>query len=191
MRRRECLKLIGGAAASPFLDRDVSRAAPATPRDFGISNITFGNSGRENALEFNRFLRAGGFREVTPTRAIVWWDSNLLHVEFWNTEPNPRYLGNPGLAKPVQYPGNRRFELSAYPDAVYVQYRPNWKDDRIFLFAADSSGASEGDGIGVHVNRSAGEWSAYFRIPWKLVDGRPTREPFGLNLVRSRNVLSL
>jgi hypothetical protein len=55
-----------------------------------------------------------------------------------------------------------------------------------FLFAADSSGTSIGDGIQVDVERSAGGWSAHFKIPWEVVEGRPIREPFGLNIVRSR-----
>ena len=160
MKRRECLKLIGGAAACSLMPTTGStlhtgKEISNKVSGFGVSAITLGASGRENALEFHRFLRAGGFPEVTPTQAMVWWNATLLHVEFRNTEPNPRYRGNPGLAKPIRYPGNERFQISAYPDAVYVQYRPNWNDEKCFLFAADSSGACNSTAVEVDVQRSA------------------------------------
>lgn len=192
MKRRDCLKLIGSATAAMLLPGPSDAAAfaesgePDQTPGFGASAFTFGSSGRENAVEFRRFLRAGGFPEITPTQAKLWWDADLLHAEFVNTEPDPLYRGNPGLAKPIKYPGNGRFEISAYPDAVYVQVRPDWKSDETFLFAADSSGACNQSGINVDVTRQPGEWKAHLQIPWAIAGGRPRNSEFGINLVRSR-----
>src|ERR1017187_192086 len=159
MKRRECLKLIGGAAASAWVGPGTGET-PSVERvnspAFGASVITLGAPGKENALEIRDFLRAGGFPEVTPTRAKVWWDRERLYVEFLNTELDPLYRGNPGLAKPIKFPGNGRFQLSAYPDAVYVQFRPTWKNEKVLIFAADSSGAHEGEGFDARVERRGG-----------------------------------
>ncbi len=155
-------------------------------RGWGVSAFTFGPPGAGNAVELRRFLRAGSFPEVTPTQAKLWWDGNLLHAEFLNTELDPLYHGNPGLAKPIHYPGNERFEISAYPDAVYVQFRPDWKSGETFLFAADSSGACNQSGLEVDIARQPGEWRAHLRIPWALAGGRPEGVEFGINLARSR-----
>ena len=103
---------------------------PRVSDTFGATSLTLGLAGREHALVLRRFLRAGGFTEVTPTVASVWWDEFNLHVEFENTERNPRYRGNPGLAKPNHYPGTGRFDLASWPDAVYVHYRANWNADQ-------------------------------------------------------------
>jgi len=189
MKRRECLKLIGGVAAATWVRPGISETASvgrANSTAFGASVITLGAPGKENALEIRDFLRAGGFPEVTPTRAKVWWDHDRLYVEFLNTELDPLYRGNPGLAKPFKFPGNGRFQLSAYPDAVYVQFRPTWKNEKVLIFAADSSGAHEGEGFDARVERRADAWTARFEIPWDGVGGRPAQAPFGLNLVRSR-----
>lgn len=131
MRRRECLKLIGSVAVSSLLKANGTTIPLGTKRsssspEFGVSSITLGSLGQEHAVALPCFLRAGGFPDVTPTCALVWWDAKFLHVDFSNTERNQRYRGNPGLAKAVNFPGNGRFDLSAYPDAVYVQYRPDW-----------------------------------------------------------------
>lgn len=190
MKRRECIKLIGGTAAAACIPRVecapliADRAADRSAS--GVSSITLGAPGRGNALVLRSFLRAGGFPQVTPTQATVWWDRDSLHVEFRNTELDPLYRGNPGLAKPVHFPGNGRFQLSAYPDAVYVQFRPSWKSEQIFLFAADSSGAANETGFTVQVERQADAWTAHFEIPWSRIGGRPRTDFFGLNLVRSR-----
>lgn len=185
MKRRECLKLIGGAAAAtwarPALGQSVHSAS-----GFGVSSLVLGPPGRADALVFRNFLRAGGFPQITPTEAAVWWDRDYLHVEFRNTELDPLYRGNPGLAKPIKYPGNGRFQLSAYPDAVYVQFRPDWKNDRVLLFAADSGGGRNGDGFNVLIERQPDAWTAHFQIPWDQLGGRPSQQYFGLNLVRSR-----
>ncbi len=185
MKRRECLKLIGGTAATSLAWPSRGQGAQAVAH-FGVSSLVLGQPGRANALLCRRFLRAGGFPQVTATEAGVWWDSDNLHVEFHNTELDPLYRGNPGLAKPIQYPGNGRFQLSAYPDAVYVQFRPDWRNDRVLLFAADSGGERNGDGFDVHIERQPGAWTARFQIPWDRLGGRPSQRYFGLNLVRSR-----
>jgi alpha-glucosidase (family GH31 glycosyl hydrolase) len=189
MKRRECLKLIGGAAAAGWVRPDLGQMPEAERADlpqFGASAITLGAPGRENALEIRNFLRAGGFAQITPTQSKVWWDHDRLYVEFLNTERDRRYRGNPGLAKPVHYPGNERFQLSAYPDAVYVQIRSSWASEGVHVFAADSSGAREGDGFDVKVQRQSDAWAAQFGIPWERIGGRPDQSSFGLNLVRSR-----
>lgn len=192
MKRRECLKMLGGTAAAAWVQPGFGEAQvpdfPERVKDsaFGVSSITLGTPGEEHAVEIRKFLRAGGFPQVTPTQARIWWDPNRLYVEFLNTERDPLYRGNPGLAKPVKFPGNGRFQLSAYPDAVYVQIRPDWKSEKVHVFAADSSGASEGGGIEATVKRQADAWTARFEIPWALLGGRPVQAPFGLNLVRSR-----
>jgi alpha-glucosidase (family GH31 glycosyl hydrolase) len=192
MKRRECLKLIGAPAAASWM-RVAGGQSPAGSQamrpapGFGASSAAFGAPGRENAIVFRRFLRAGGFPQVTPTTATVWWDRDLLHVEFHNTELDPLYRGNPGLAKPVKFPGNSdRFGLSAYPDAVYVQFRPDWKNEQVHLFAVDSSGASNSNEFSVRTERQAGAWTAHFQISWDHLGGRPVHDLFGLNLVRSR-----
>lgn len=186
MKRRECLKLIGGTAAAAWARPDGGEGAAAEPPEFGASAITLGAPGRENALAIRRFLRAGGFAPVTLTQSRVWWDPEKLAIEFVNTELDPRYRGNPGLAKPIHYPGTERFRLSSYPDAVYVQVRSSWRSEEAHVFAADSSGACEGDGFDVKVEREGEAWTARFEIPWDRIGGRPAESFFGLNLVRSR-----
>lgn len=192
MKRRDCLKLMGGAAAASIVSRGISAKASAgfkkLPQscDSSVSAITFGPAGRDHALEFRHFLRAGGFPEVTSTQAFVWWDSDCLHVEFHNTEPDPLDRGNTGLSKPITYPGNGRFDLAAYPDAVYVQIRPSWKAPEVFVFAADSRGGRNHRGFQCDVARRPGLWTAHFRIPWALAGGRPADSNFGVNVVRSR-----
>lgn len=189
MKRRECLKLIGGATAAVCVKSgicDTSQTSGVTPTAYGASGVVLGAAGEENALVIRDFLRAGGFPQVTPTQAKIWWDHARLYVEFLNTELDPHYRGNPGLAKPIQYPGNERFRLSAYPDAVYVQLRPSWKNEEVHLFAVDSSGARESTGFDVKVERMAAAWAARFEISWDSLGGRPVQSSFGLNLVRSR-----
>jgi alpha-glucosidase (family GH31 glycosyl hydrolase) len=189
MKRRECLKLIGGAATAAWVRPGIGQtpeARQAGSVHFGASAITLGAPGRENALAIRKFLRAGGFPQATRTEASLWWDHDRLYVKFLNTELDPLYRGNPGLAKPIQYPGNERFRLSSYPDAVYVQICPDWKGGEAHTFAADSSGAREGDGFDTKIERHAEAWTAQFEIPWDRVGGRPAQSFFGLNLVRSR-----
>ncbi len=189
MKRRECLKLIGGATAAAWVRSgagQAARAMPAKPPKFGASAITLGAQGKENALVIGEFLRAGGFAHVTPTLCKLWWDEERFYVEFLNTELDRRYRGNPGLAKPIKFPGNDRFQLSAYPDAVYVQLCADWRGVDAHTFAADSSGARAGDGFDLKVERQAQAWTANFEIPWKCIGGRPIHSHFGLNLVRSR-----
>lgn len=189
MERRDCLKLIGGATLAAWVRPSLGES-PADERAntsaFGASAITLGASGKENALVIRDFLRAGGFSHLTPTEAKVWWDFDQLHIEFLNTEHDRLYRGNTGLAKPIKFPGNDRFQLSAYPDAVYVQIRSSWKSEKTHTFAADSSGACEGDGYKCTVKRHPDMWTAQFEIPWKLLGGRPVTDSFGLNLLRSR-----
>ncbi len=189
MKRRECIKLIGGAAAAAWVPRaecaHLRVARVGNMPAWGVSSAALGAPGPENALVFERFLRAGGFPQVTPTRATVWWDRDSLHVEFHNTELDSLYRGNPGLAKPDHFPGNGRFQLSAYPDAVYVQFRPSWKNEQMFLFAADSSGATNASNFVAQVERQTNAWTAQIEIPWSRVGGKPV-DFFGLNLVRSR-----
>jgi alpha-glucosidase (family GH31 glycosyl hydrolase) len=160
---------------------------PGWSESFGATSLTLGPAGREHALVLRRFLRAGGFDEVTPTLARLWWETESLHVEFENTEPNPRYRGNPGLAKPNRYPGTGRFDLGSWPDAVYVHYRSGWNaEDEVHVFAVDSSGAQLGESYSTEVQRRDGVWTARFALPWKLLGGRPETGAFGLNVVRSR-----
>ena len=124
---------------------------------------------------------------MTLTVARVWWDDANLYVEFENEEPDLRYQGNPGLAKSNKYPGTGRFDLSSWPDAVYVQYRPGWAaDDKVRVFAVDSSGAQDGIGYLTTVRRDTAGWIAQFTLPWALLGGRPAAHAFGLNVVRSR-----
>lgn len=175
-------------SALPFSANVKAVAEPpsGSSEQFGVTSLTLGGSGKQHSVRLRRFLRAGGFPQVTPTSTIVWWDYTFLHVEFLNTEPDPRYKGNPGLAKPNKYPGNGRFELSAYPDAVYVYYRPSWSDNKVYEFAVDSSGMRSDEGYEVEVKRLPGRWTAHFKIDWKLVGGRPIENAFGLNMIRSR-----
>lgn len=198
MKRREAIKLAAAAALGSAAPLQRVRAQQPTPSaekaatrgwsdTFGAVSLTLGPAGRQHALLLRRFLRAGGFTEVTPTIARVWWDSDSLHVEFDNTELNPCYRGNPGLAKPNRYPGTGRFDLASWPDAVYVQYRASWTpDEKIQEFAVDSSGAQKGQGYRTEVQRGEGRWSARFHLPWTLLGGRPAAHGFGLNVVRSR-----
>src|ERR1700679_2443925 len=191
MRRRDYLKLMGSAvlnSALPFSAnvKAIAEAPGGSPEQFGVTTLTLGNSGKQHGVRLHRFLRAGGFPQVTSTSTIVWWDDTFLHIEFLNNEPDPRYKGNPGLAKPNKYPGNGRFELSAYPDAVYVHYRPSWSNDKVYEFAVDSSGMRNGEGYEVEVKRLPGRWTAHFKIDWTFVGGRPIENAFGLNVIRSR-----
>lgn len=191
MKRRDCLKLMGGVATASLLGSATGEASAILEpgkscKAFGVSTVSFGASGKSNALRFPRFLRAGGFAEVTPTQAEAWWDQELLYVEFRNTETDALYRGNPGLAKPMRFPDTGRFQLSSYPDAVFVQYRSNWTGDKVHLFAVDSSGFCNKEGFSARVAREAEAWTASFEIPWKLLGGRPERNYFGLNLIRSR-----
>ena len=190
MRRRDYLKLMGSAALTSALRLPARAKTPAQTHDvreqFGVSALTLGAAGRQNGLRLSRFVRAGGFADITPTSVLLWWDEASLHVEFRNNEPSPRYKGNPGLAKPNRYPGNGRFDLAAYPDAVYVQFRPSWNADKVYEFAVDSSGAQNGDGFASDVTRLPGRWLAHFKIDWTAVDGIPQQQAFGLNVIRSR-----
>lgn len=191
IKRRDCLKLIGATASASLLSKNIRAVTTASVQQqpqpgFGVSALTFGRPGRVYAIELHRFLRAGGFPQVTPTRAWLWWDENLLHAEFWNMEPDSENHGNSGLAKPITYPGNSRFEISAYPDAVYVQFRPSWHKQDNFIFAADSSGACNHSRFRCEVTRQDRAWTAHFQIPWALVGGKPGISSFGINVVRSR-----
>lgn len=182
---------MGSAAAAtlvriPALPAMAEQGVHSRPSVFGLSSLSFGAPGPDNAVELTQFFRAGGFREITPTQAKLWWDADQLHAKFVNTEPDPLYRGNPGLAKPVHYPENDRFAISAYPDAVYIQFRPDWTSETIFLFAVDSSGARNRSDFDATVERAAGQWTVHFGISWDLMGGRPQEGPFGLNLVRSR-----
>lgn len=153
---------------------------------FGVSALTLGPAGRSHAVEFSHFLRAGGFPEVTRTQASLWWDAEYLHAEFRNTEPDPLNRSHPGLDGPIPYPGYGRFDLGSYPDAVYVQCRPSWRNPEVYVFAADSSGRRNRQDFLCDVTWQAEGWSAHFRIPWPLAGGWPGESEFGVNLIRSR-----
>jgi alpha-glucosidase (family GH31 glycosyl hydrolase) len=197
MERREAIKLAAASAIGASLPMRgvVAQVSPRLHDDttwgwsenFGATSLTLGPPGRQHALVVRRFLRAGGFDSVTPTLARVWWDAASLHVAFENTEPDPRYRGNPGLAKPDHYPGTGRFDLASWPDAVYVQYRGGWRsEDTVQVFAVDSSGAQNAVGYRTEARRANGIWTAQFELPWSLLGERPVDHAFGLNLVRSR-----
>ncbi|MGB6133642.1 MAG: TIM-barrel domain-containing protein [Acidobacteriaceae bacterium] len=190
MKRRECLKLIAAASAASLAPRSGGENAPdaASHRvaGFGVSAFSLGPAGRTHAVHFPRFLRAGGFSEVTPTQACLWWDADFLHAEFTNSEPDPLNLGNPGLDGPIVYPGYGRFDLISWPDAVYVQCRPNWTRPEVYVFAADSSGRCNRPDFRCEVARQDAQWTAHFQIPWPLAGGWPGASQFGVNLVRSR-----
>lgn len=189
MKRRDVLKLTGAAllhSAVPRLATAQTSSTIANPR-FGATSLTLGPPGRENALLLRRFLRSGWFPHVTPTNAQIWWNQTALHVIFDNTELDPLYRGNPGLAKPIHYPRTGRFDLSSYPDAVYVQFRHGWAEaDKVQVFAVDSSGAQNSTNFQTEVVRRKDGWTASFTLPWSLLGGRPETGAFGLNLIRSR-----
>ncbi len=190
MKRRDCLKLMTAAGAAALARNGIAQTNARSGGNrvfgFGVSAITLGPSGRSHAVDFPHFLRAGGFPEVTPTHASLWWDADYLHAEFQNTELDPLDRGNPGLDGPITYPGYGRFDLGSYPDAVYVQCRPNWERPEVYVFAADSSGRCTSPDFRCDVGRQEGQWTAHFHIPWPLAGGWPGASEFGVNLVRSR-----
>jgi alpha-glucosidase (family GH31 glycosyl hydrolase) len=198
MKRRDAIKLAAGAAfsATTKLRQGLAQASslassptstPGWSERFGATSLTLGPAGKEHALVLRHFFRAGGFKPVTPTFARVWWDEDSLHVEFENTESDPLYRGNPGLAKANRYPGTGRFDLPSWPDAVYVHWRAGWNaEDKVQVFAVDSSGAQHGDNYRTEVRRGKDYWSAHFALPWSVLGGRPAAWAFGLNVVRSR-----
>ena len=151
----------------------------------------------DQALVFDRFLRAGGEdAPVTPTEARVRWDEVALYVAFRCSEPNPRYrpVRRTGLANPAENP--------AFSDSVTVQLRPDWTPDAPqFLFQLASSGDHWAqrrrtnvepeplDGYEAEVLRGPDTWVARMAIPWALIGGRP-RAFFGLNVFRRREQAS-
>ncbi len=194
MKRRECLKLMAAAGAASLVRRNGAETTPEAHLmdasrkafSFGVSALTLGLAGRSHAVEFPRFLRAGGFTQVTPTQASLWWDAEYLHAEFRNIEPDPLNHTHPGLDGPITYPGYGRFYLGSYPDAVYVQCRPSWKNPEVYLFAVDASGQRNRQDFSCDVAWQAEGWTAHFKIPWPLAGGWPGESHFGVNLIRSR-----
>lgn len=190
MKRRECLRLIAAASAASLAPRSGGETAPDASSHrtsgFGVSAVSLGPAGRAHAVHFTRFLRAGGFSEVTPTQASLWWDTEFLHAEFVNAEPDPLNRGNPGLDGPIEYPGYGRFDLKSWPDAVFVQCRPDWKRPEVTVFAVDSGGRCNRPDLRCDVARQDEQWTAHFQIPWPLAGGWPGASAFGVNLVRSR-----
>ena len=113
--------------------------------NWGATSLTLGAAGEASAVYIDRFLPAAGVGSATPTSARIWWNDEALTVEFHCVEPNPRYRGNPALARPADFPTAKRFQLRAFPDLVMVLFRPDWKSETYFSFAVDSMGGTQSE----------------------------------------------
>lgn len=165
---------------------------------------------QQHTALLNRFYRAGGEnRPATPTECRIGYDLDNLYVAFRCTETNLAYPALPHGTNWYAQLHTPADQDASYPDKVDLFLLPDCGGQSHYHFAATLDGLSFGAKLGDssetaesddesasdHVEKTAGfetqvvrkntEWDVYFRIPWRILGGKPASS-FGFIPVRTR-----
>lgn len=164
---------------------------------------------QSNVVGWNQFYRLGGEHSpVTPTECRLAWNADALLVAFRCREGDMNY---PAMQHRTDWYSMLRYpseQDAAYPDKVDVVILPA-PGNSYFQFAATLDGRGFGavrhrgfhnaqsdddapktnsdkiTDFTAEVTRGEDEWTAFFRIPWRVLGGKP-KSYFGFIPLRTR-----
>lgn len=154
---------------------------------------------RDDVVVLDRFYGLGGDDlPVTPTECRVACNSNALFVVFRCSEPNMGYPAKQHKADWFKLLRSPSEQDASYPDHVDVILLPDTKERSYYQFAVTLDGESFGakrrpnpgpattfddepekpnldrvTNFEAQVVRREKDWVAFFRIPWRVLGGRP------------------